>query len=66
MPRRTDFPLGGLRRKAERQRADRERRRKLDRVAQAFELRARARERMNVPWSRTSTSRRTPFSRKPD
>lgn len=66
MARRTDFPLGGLRRKAERQRADRQRKRKVDRVAQAFEQRSRVRDRMDRPWLETLTSGRTPFPRKRD
>ena len=49
MSTRTDFPLGGDRRKAERQRDDRLRKRKLDRVAEAFERRSRSRERSDRP-----------------
>jgi hypothetical protein len=66
MPRRIDFPLGGIRRKAERQQADRLRRRKLGRVAQAFEQRSRARDGIDRPWLDALSSGRAPFSRKRD
>ena len=50
MAKRIDFPLGGSRRKAERQRADRQRKRELDQVTEAFEQRSRALERPTRPW----------------
>ena len=65
MPKRKDFPLGGLRRKSERQRADRERARrkgKLDRVADAFEQRSRSLGRSERRWHKALTSERVPFS----
>jgi hypothetical protein len=66
MPKRLDFPLGGNRRKLERQQADRERserRRKLGRVAEAFERRASSRDRPDRSWRRALTSGRAPFPR---
>jgi len=64
MPKRIDFPLGGMRRKRERQdteRERRERRRKLDRVTEAFERRTRSLDRSDRTWRKALRSRRAPF-----
>lgn len=68
MPKREDFPLGGRRRKSERQQADREeaiRRGRLDRVAAALERQFRPRERSLRSWQSALTSGRAPFPRGP-
>jgi hypothetical protein len=68
MAKRIDSPLGGLARKADRQRAerqDRRRKRKLDRVAEAFEQRSRARDRTDRSWRNALTSGRAPFPKEP-
>ncbi len=64
MAKRIDFPLGGSPLKAERQRADRQRKRKLDQVTEAFEQRSRARDRPERPWLDALKSGRAPFPRK--
>ena len=64
MPKRIDSPLGGMRRKLERQEVDRERvkrKLKLDRVAEAFERRSRSRDRTDRTWRKALTSGRAPF-----
>jgi hypothetical protein len=66
MAKRTDFPLGGMCCKEERQRLEREGKRKLDRVAQAFEKRARARDRSDRRWLDALTAGRAPFPRRRD
>ncbi len=69
MANRIDFPLGGLRRKAERQerqRLERQGKGKLDRIAQAFEQRARSRDRADRTWLDALTKGRAPFPRKRD
>jgi hypothetical protein len=66
MPKRIDSPLGGMRRKLERQEADREevkRKLKLDRVAEAFKRRSRSRGRTDRTWGKALTSERAPFPR---
>ena len=53
VPKRSDSPLGGMRRKLGRQEAEREQRkrtRSLDRVAEAFERRSRSLNRTNRSW----------------
>ena len=67
MPKRLDSPLGGIRLKLERQKADRmraNRKGKLDRVAMAFEQRSRARERTDRSWRKALGTGRAPFPRK--
>ncbi len=66
MAKRTDFPLGGVRRKEERQRLEREGKRKLDRVARAFERRARSRDSTDRRWLDALTTGRAPFPRRRD
>ncbi len=66
MAKRTDFPLGGTRRKEDRQRLEREGKRKLDRVAHAFEKRARSRDRSDRRWLDVLTAGRAPFPRQRD
>jgi len=60
---RTDFPLGGVFAKAERQRGDRLRMsdaRKVDQVAEAFE-RVRSHDRFETPWHDAQSTGRAPF-----
>ncbi len=64
MPKRNDLPLGGVARKAKRQRSERQAKRKLDRVAQAFEQRARSRDKADRTWLDALTKGRAPFPRK--
>ncbi len=64
MPKRNDLPLGGTARKVERQRLERQAKRKLDRVAQAFEQRARSRDNADRTWLDALTKGRAPFPRK--
>ena len=66
MAKRSDSPLGGMGRKAERQQSERQRKRKLDRVAQAFEQRARSRDKADRTWRHALTKGRAPFPRKRD
>ena len=66
MATRTDFPLGGSRREAERQRGNRLQRRKLDPVAMAFKKRARARDKYGRPWVDALATGRAPFPRRRD
>ncbi len=69
MAKRIDFPLGGSRGKAERQerqRLERQGNRKLDRIAQAFEQRAKSRDRSARTWLDALTKGRAPFPRKRD
>ncbi len=66
MAKRVDFPLGGRGRKAERQRSERQSKRRLDRVAQAFEQRARSRDKADRTWLRALATGRAPFPRKRD
>ena len=66
VPKRSDSPLGGMRRKLGRQEAEREQRkrtRSLDRVAEAFERRSRTLNRTNRSWRKKLTSGRAPFPR---
>ncbi len=65
MAKRTDSPLGGMLSKEERQRLEREGKRKLDRVAQAFEKRARSRDRSDRRWVGALTIG-APFPRRRD
>ena len=66
MAKRIDFPLGGMGRKAERQRGRLQGKRKLDRVAQAFEQRGRSRDKSDRTWLRALTKGRAPFPRERD
>lgn len=69
MAKRIDFPLGGSRDKAERQRRERlerQAKRKIDRIAQAFERRARSRDSADRTWLDALTKGRAPFPRRRD
>ena len=67
MPKRQDSPLGGMARKLERQRAERARSSRnhmVDRIAEAFDQRARARDPSNRTWRKLLNSERAPFPRR--
>jgi hypothetical protein len=67
MPKRVDLPLGGMRRKLGRQQAEgdaRDRKRKLDRVAEALERRSRSLGQTKKTWGKALISGRAPFPRR--
>lgn len=69
MPKRLDLPLGGMARKLERQRAERERADRkpmVDRIVEAFEARPRALDPANRTWGKGLKSGRAPFPRRRD
>jgi hypothetical protein len=66
MPRRIDVPLGGMHRKRERQRTEREDARtgKRDRIEDAFEQLSRSRGRSKRSWLKGLAAGRAPFPRR--
>ena len=65
MATRTDLPLGGNRRKADRQRGDRRQRRRLDLVAMAlYEQRRDVRDKYGRSWAEALATGRAPFPRR--
>jgi hypothetical protein len=67
MPKRRDFPLGGMPRKLDRQQAERaraEHKRMVDRITEAFDARSRTLDSSDRAWRKALTSGRAPFPRR--